>query len=552
MLTVIFLASFLIGSGLSGFRKGFLKEHSLICKYWNRIMGKIRSLCRGFYRDLVTYDIGTDANSIIIKVILVNFTILLVICSFWFAGIFGLIIYSVIIYFILKRYVKDIQSKYRKLLWATRSIAQGNLDTALSEDFGIFESYKSQLRQIQMDFKRAVDEEVKSQRMKTELITNVSHDLKTPLTAIITYIELLREPEITDEKKTEYLDILQRKSNRLKVLIEDLFEISKASSKSVTLQIVDVDICNLLRQAYLEQDDRIEAAGLDFKFNLPQERIILPLDSQKTYRIFDNLYSNIIKYALSGTRVYINLKDESDYVRVELKNISATELAVAPEELTERFVRGDDSRNTEGSGLGLAIAKSFAELQGGSMQIAIDGDLFKVILRFKKKAVSMQEEKPGQNSVPTGEGSAFSGQQIPYPVQNPQGYYGPGTYNNPSAQNYYGGYSGIYGNGQGMPRTGNYGPAQEMPRTGYSAGRSMNGSGYGAAPYNGGGYPGGGRMGTPQPAPNTAWQNPQPPFSQENMNSQPAAVPQEASEPKSPFFKKRIKKERKKNQTEEE
>ena len=216
--------------------------------------------------------------------------------------------------------MKDIQSKYRKLLGATRSIAQGNLDTALSEDFGIFESYKSQLRQIQMDFKRAVDEEVKSQRMKTELITNVSHDLKTPLTAIITYIELLREPDITEEKKTEYLDILQRKSNRLKVLIEDLFEISKASSKSVTLQIVDVDICNLLRQAYLEQDDRIEAAGLDFKFNLPEERIILPLDSQKTYRIFDNLYSNIIKYALSGTRVYVNLKDESDYVRVELKN----------------------------------------------------------------------------------------------------------------------------------------------------------------------------------------------------------------------------------------
>lgn len=360
--------------------------------------------------------------------------------------------------------MKDIQSKYRKLLGATRSIAQGNLDTALSEDFGIFESYKSQLRQIQMDFKRAVDEEVKSQRMKTELITNVSHDLKTPLTAIITYIELLREPDITEEKKTEYLDILQRKSNRLKVLIEDLFEISKASSKSVTLQIVDVDICNLLRQAYLEQDDRIEAAGLDFKFNLPKERIILPLDSQKTYRIFDNLYSNIIKYALSGTRVYVNLKDESDYVRVELKNISATELSVAPEELTERFVRGDDSRNTEGSGLGLAIAKSFAELQGGSMQIAIDGDLFKVILRFKKKAVSIQEEKPEQNNVLTGESSTFSRQQIPYPVQNPQGYYGgPGTYNNPSAQNFYGGYPGMYGSAQGMPRTGITAPGRKCP-----------------------------------------------------------------------------------------
>lgn len=140
--------------------------------------------------------------------------------------------------------------------------------------------------------------------MKTELITNVSHDLKTPLTAIITYIELLRDPSLPDEKRKEYLDILQRKANRLKVLIEDLFEISKASSKSVTLQIVDVDICNLLRQAYLEQDDRISSAGLDFKFSLPDEKIILPLDSQKTYRIFDNLYSNIVKYALSGTGLY--------------------------------------------------------------------------------------------------------------------------------------------------------------------------------------------------------------------------------------------------------
>lgn len=169
------------------------------------------------------------------------------------------------------------------------------------------------------------------------------------------------------------------------MLIEDLFEISKASSKSVTLQIVDVDICNLLRQAYLEQDDRISSAGLDFKFNLPDEKIILPLDSQKTYRIFDNLYSNIVKYALSGTRVYVLLKNEAEYVKIELKNISATELSMAAEELTERFVRGDDARNTEGSGLGLAIAKSFAELQGGSMKIDIDGDLFKVTLRFKKK-----------------------------------------------------------------------------------------------------------------------------------------------------------------------
>ena len=393
MLTALFLSAALIGQGFSDIRRDNLKDRSFICRYWRKICQKVKEICFRFYTELVSYDIGTDAKRIIIKVLVVNFMILLVICSFWFAGIFGLIVYSVVIYFILKRYVMDIQEKYRRLLHATRSIAQGNLDTALYEDFGIFESYKSQLRQIQMDFKKAVHEEVKSQRMKSELITNVSHDLKTPLTAIITYIDLLKEPGVSEEKREEYLDILQKKANRLKILIEDLFEISKASSKTVALQIVDVDICNLIRQAYLEQEDRVEAAHLDFKFTLPGERILLPLDSQKTYRIFDNLYTNIIKYALTGTRVYVTVRDNAESVEVEMKNISAAELTMDPGELTERFVRGDDSRNTEGSGLGLAIAKSFAELQGGSMQLSFDGDLFKCLLTFRKDASKKREQK---------------------------------------------------------------------------------------------------------------------------------------------------------------
>ncbi len=391
-LSVLFAAAFLTGAGLSGIRRDTLREHSLISRYWHKIYSRIRTLCRSFYSDLLRYDIGTDANRIILKILGVNFFILTLICCFWFAGVLGLIVYTVIVYFILKRYVMDIQEKYRKLLHATSSIAQGNLDTALSEDFGVFESYKSQLRRIQSDFKRAVEEEVRSQRMKSELITNVSHDLKTPLTAIITYVDLLRSPGLPREKQEEYLEVLQRKSNRLKVLIEDLFEISKASSRAVTLQIVDVDICSLLRQAYLEQEDRINAADLDFRFDLPDRKILLSLDSQKTYRIFDNLYNNIIKYALKGTRVYVSLteekSEEKEFVRIELKNISAAELSVDPNELTERFVRGDGSRNTEGSGLGLAIAKSFAELQGGSMRIETDGDLFKAVLLFPRETKS--------------------------------------------------------------------------------------------------------------------------------------------------------------------
>lgn len=432
-LAVLFAMAFLIGSGLSGIRRSSLKERSLICKYWHKVYSRIKRAFRKFYTELVSYDIGTDANRIILKVLGVNFFILVLICCFWFAGILGLIVYTVIVYFILKRYVIGIQEKYRKLLRATSSIAQGNLDTALSEDFGIFESYKSQLRRIQVDFKRAVDEEVKSQRMKTELITNVSHDLKTPLTAIITYIDLLKEPGVTEEKKEEYLAVLQKKANRLKVLIEDLFEISKASSKAVTLQIVDVDICNLLRQAYLEQEDRISAADLDFRFRLPEKKIILSLDSQKTYRIFDNLYTNIIKYALKGTRVYVTLTEEKErssegnlspassgknreYVRIELKNISASELSVDPNELTERFVRGDGSRNTEGSGLGLAIAKSFAELQGGSMRIEVDGDLFKAILTFPQKDETMDGGN-AQEQVPKGDQIHPASPHPPIPLE---------------------------------------------------------------------------------------------------------------------------------------
>ncbi len=420
LLFVLFYLAFLVGRGFSGLNRRNLKQRSFLCKYWDRIKSRLRRLVSRFYTDLVSYDIGTDANRIICKVLAVNFVILLIINSFWFAGIIGLMVYTVVVYFMLKKYVMGIQEKYRRLLGATSSIAQGNLDTALSEDFGVFESYKSQLRQIQDDFKRAVEEEVKSQRMKSELITNVSHDLKTPLTAIITYIDLLKEPGVTKKMQQEYLDILQKKADRLKVLIEDLFEVSRASSRTVSLQIVDVDICNLLRQACLELEDRITAADLDFKFQMPDGKLLLPLDSQKTYRIFDNLYTNIIKYALPGTRVYIILTEKPDHVEVVLKNISSSELRMDPSELTERFVRGDGSRNTEGSGLGLAIAKSFAELQGGSMHISIDGDLFKVLLTFPKK--ERGPSKTTEDHVPGQSAAAAAGFPPPPPFQKGRPY----------------------------------------------------------------------------------------------------------------------------------
>lgn len=177
--------------------------------------------------------------------------------------------------------------------------------------------------------------------------------------------------------------MLARKSNRLKILIEDLFEVSKATSGNISLQLDRVDIGNLMRQAYLEYEDRVEQADLLFRFQMPEEKQFLMLDSQKTYRIFENLYTNIIKYAMPHTRVYVHMERRGDDVVIALKNTSKAELNIAPESLTERFVRGDSSRNTEGSGLGLAIARSFVELQGGRMQLEIDGDLFKVTIVWK-------------------------------------------------------------------------------------------------------------------------------------------------------------------------
>ena len=361
---------------------GYFREKSLIIRYAGKFGRDLKRKYRQFEDQILHVDLGKKANKVIFRVVAVNFLVLGLICSMWMFGWMALVIYSVIIYFLIKRYMQKIQQQYHRLLEATESIADGNLQTEFDKDWGVFESYKDELVKIQDGFSKAVAEEVKSQKMKTELITNVSHDLKTPLTAITTYIELLKEENLTVQQRKEYLDVLEKKALRLKTLIEDLFEVSKASSGNLTLNFQEVDLCNLMRQAYLEYEDKVEEADLIFRFQMPDEKIILKLDSQKTYRIFENLYTNIIKYAMPHTRVYVNVEKREKEIIVELKNMSEVELNIPPESLTERFVRGDASRNTEGSGLGLAIAKNFVELQKGEMKVDIDGDLFKVTLMF--------------------------------------------------------------------------------------------------------------------------------------------------------------------------
>ncbi len=362
--------------------KDFLRERSIIVKFVHWFTDGCRNRKERFKEEILHTDLEGNAEKTIRKLVLINFFFLAAVCFMWMFGWMALVVYSVVLYFALKKYVQKIQEQYQKLFQATSSIAEGNLQTEFEEDWGIFESYKEELSKIQDGFKTAVDEELKSQRMKTELLTNVSHDLKTPLTAITTYIELLESENITPQQREEYLGVLKKKSERLKHLIEDLFEVSKASSGNITFHPVDVDICHLMRQVYLEYEDRVEEAGLIFRFHVPEEKVILQLDSQKTYRIFENLYTNIIKYAMPNTRVYINAQKTENGISIELKNMSASELNIPAENLTERFVRGDSSRNTEGSGLGLAIATSFVELQGGRMKVEIDGDLFKVKIEW--------------------------------------------------------------------------------------------------------------------------------------------------------------------------
>ena len=352
----------------------YIKERSLIYRFFPFIKGKVQLV----YRAAQHLDLTKNAHRTILKLVLANAVVLFIISSLWFGGFAITVVYSILLYFILRKYISDLQKKYSVLLRATNQMAEGNLNVSIDEDLGIFEPFKPQIISIQNGFRKAVDEEVKSQKMKAELITNVSHDLKTPLTAIITYVNLLKEEGISEEQRREYLDVLERKSLRLKVLIEDLFEVSKANTGNITLNLTEVDIMSLIKQVSFEMADKLEYAGLDIRMNLTEEKILLALDSQKTYRIYENLFGNIAKYAMKGTRVYVNGFKIDDRVVITMKNISAQEITVDSEELTDRFVRGDASRNTEGSGLGLAIAKSFTELQGGKLDLEVDGDLFKV------------------------------------------------------------------------------------------------------------------------------------------------------------------------------
>ncbi|MFD3449862.1 sensor histidine kinase [Microbacteriaceae bacterium 4G12] len=271
--------------------------------------------------------------------------------------------------------------RFNQIVHYTEQLAQGNYEKDLPvKGKGVFATLATNINTLKANMKVSQSEQAKSERLKTELITNVSHDLRTPLTSIITYAELLKTSNLNDEDRAAYVEIIDRKSKRLKVLIDDLFEASKMVSGNIDLMKEKVDIMQLLQQALAEHDETIQKSTLQFRVTNSDTPIFAVVDGQKLWRVFDNVISNILKYSLEHTRVYISVTSTVDKVMIAFKNVSKYELGGNIDELFERFKRGDASRHTEGSGLGLAIAKSIVDLHDGSLEIDIDGDLFKVIV----------------------------------------------------------------------------------------------------------------------------------------------------------------------------
>lgn len=379
IMIVMFMIRYILNKGVIR----YIKENT--CLFW--MIGLIKKMLLKIFAmvgQLLSFDLSDPVNKTVLKVVLINFIVICLLCCMFVYGWLFALIYTIVLFLLLKKKLISIQSDYLRLLNTANQISEGNFNVEPCEDAGLFTSLQEAFSEVKTGFEKAVNEEIKSQRMKTELISNVSHDLKTPLTSIITYVDLLKKEGVSEEDKLDYINTIDRNSQRLKNLIEDLFEISKANSGNVNLHLVEVDVVSLIHQVIFECQERIEAAHLDFKLHFSSEHIPLYLDSSKAYRIFENLTINICKYAMNYTRVYVDVTETDKQVKIVFKNISASEITGDPEEMTERFVQGDKSRNTEGSGLGLAIVKSFTQLQNGDFNIEVDGDLFKAILVFNK------------------------------------------------------------------------------------------------------------------------------------------------------------------------
>ena len=356
-------------------------ETSYICRICRWFYKKIKSLLKIIKKEYINLK---NSWSITAKfTIFVLITGIIGIFLILLFGPIGIAIDLGITIYLLYEFLKKIIC-YNKIENHLKEMYDGNHEQKLNlnEFDKEFKDIINYINDISRGFENAIQEGIKSERLKTELITNVSHDIKTPLTSIINYVDLLKKEELNNEKAKEYVEILDNKSQRLKKLIEDLVEASKASSGNVKLNIEKININELIKQSTGEFEDKFKNKNLDIITTIPKEIIYINADNRYMYRIIENLFSNISKYALDNSRVYIDVKKEFDKVKIDVKNISKEKLNISADELMQRFVRGDKSRNTEGSGLGISISKSLTEIQKGIFDLQIDGDLFKVHLEF--------------------------------------------------------------------------------------------------------------------------------------------------------------------------
>ena len=280
-----------------------------------------------------------------------------------------------------------------KVLEGIKNISDGNLEFKIdtTQLQGDNKKFAESVNAIGDGLFHAVDDSMKNERLKADLITNVSHDIKTPLTSIINYVDLLKREDIPNERAQNYINVLEAKSQRLKQLTEDLLEASKISSGNITLQMERINFVELVYQTGGEFNEKFEAKGLTAVTKLPREPVVIMADGRRIWRVVENLYNNVAKYAMANTRVYVDMEVEEDWVTLSIKNISQNALNIQADELTERFIRGDVSRSTEGSGLGLSIAKNLTKLMGGEFEIYLDGDLFKVTIGFSREPEKTEE-----------------------------------------------------------------------------------------------------------------------------------------------------------------
>ncbi len=352
------------------------------------VLNYIYRICKSIWEPLkdICHKAGENMSLFIKTSLLLMMADLFILSGFILSGEAGVFFVAATICAAFDFFVLKIVYQMEVLQEHARKMAEGNLEsqTDISKMYWEFKKHGAYLNQIGEGMASAVNERIKSERFKTELITNVSHDIKTPLTSIINYVDLLKKEEITQPKAQEYIEVLERQSARLKKLIEDLMEASKASTGNIAVELELCDINILLTQTIGEFEEKLNSKELSLVIDQSLENIFIMADNRHIWRIFDNLMNNICKYGQPGTRVYINIEATEKEVTIIFRNTSGYQLNISSDELLERFVRGDSSRHTEGSGLGLSIAQNLAELMGGSLKLHVDGDLFKVILAFPR------------------------------------------------------------------------------------------------------------------------------------------------------------------------